>query len=158
MAFKRQEITLYGIYRHGSYRLMKVNNQYYITDIERPLVIMQLIPFLEWLLPHKFYPITEEQFNYLQSHFPVGSKTKINVFWLSIDSLFGGGALLYQRLIHHSSLIAILPIILIITGLIIGIIIRCSFIGRTSLDNIFKNKPVLGWLFPVPVENLDPIF
>lgn len=34
MAFKRQEITLYSVHRHLSYRLMKTNDQYYITDVD----------------------------------------------------------------------------------------------------------------------------
>lgn len=157
MAFKRQEITLYSVHRHLSYRLMKTNDQYYITDVDRPLVIMQLIPFLEWLLPHKFYPITEEQFNYLQTHYPMKPKAKINIFQLSIVNM-SGGELLYQWIKTHSPLITISPIILTIIGLIIGILARYFLIDKTSLDNVFKNKPVTGWLFPVPVENLDPIF
>lgn len=118
---------------------------------------MQLIPFLEWLLPHKFYPITEEQFNYLQTHYPMKPKAKINVFQLSIVNM-SGGELLYQWIKTHSPLITISPIILTIIGLIIGILARYFLIDKTSLDNVFKNKPVTGWLFPVPVENLDPIF
>ena len=136
---------------------MKMNDQYYITNVDRPLIIMQLFPFLEWLLPHKFYPITEEQFNYVQIHYPMKPKAKINVFQLSISSMFGG-ELLYQWIKTHSPLVIISPVVLIIIGLIVGLLTRYSLVGKASLDNAFKSKPVLGWLFPVPVENLDPIF
>ena len=156
MTFKRQKVDVYGIKDTPSYHLMKVDDKYYIIDIDRPLIVMQLFPFLEWLLPHKFYPITKKQFEYVRTHFSMPMPLK---FGETMGITFGIYALwkLAYKLFLNLFNMQILPLFLIIVGVIIAMILRSMFFGKISLPLEIKTRPLKGWLFPTIVENMNPL-
>ena len=40
------------------YRLLKVENEWYLMDVDRPIIITYFLPWFTYFIPHKGYQLT----------------------------------------------------------------------------------------------------
>lgn len=43
------------------YRLLKVENEWYLMDVDRPIIITYFLPWFTYFIPHKCYQLTEDE-------------------------------------------------------------------------------------------------
>ena len=43
------------------YRLLKVENEWYLMDVDRPIIIIYFLPWFVYFIPHKGYQLTEDE-------------------------------------------------------------------------------------------------
>lgn len=43
------------------YRLLKVENEWYLMDVDRPIIITYFLPWFTYFIPHKAYQLTEDE-------------------------------------------------------------------------------------------------
>lgn len=43
------------------YRLLKVENEWYLMDVDRPIIITYFLPWFVYFIPHKAYLLTEDE-------------------------------------------------------------------------------------------------
>ena len=43
------------------YRLLKVENEWYLMEVDRPIIITYFLPWLVYFIPHKAYQLTEDE-------------------------------------------------------------------------------------------------
>lgn len=43
------------------YRLLKVENEWYLMDVDRPIIITYFLPWFTYFIPHKGYQLTEDE-------------------------------------------------------------------------------------------------
>ncbi|VTY33573.1 Uncharacterised protein [Streptococcus parasanguinis] len=43
------------------YRLLKVENEWYLMEADRPIIITYFLPWLVYFIPHKAYQLTEDE-------------------------------------------------------------------------------------------------
>ena len=43
------------------YRLLKVENEWYLMDVDRPIIITYFLPWFVYFIPHKAYMLTEDE-------------------------------------------------------------------------------------------------
>ena len=43
------------------YRLLKVENEWYLMDVDRPIIITYFLPWFVYFIPHKAYQLTEDE-------------------------------------------------------------------------------------------------
>ncbi len=56
-----KKTRLFFIEHYKFDHIMKYDNQYYLMNVDEPFkLLLWFLPFLEWLLPHKFYLIDKQ--------------------------------------------------------------------------------------------------
>ena len=43
------------------YRLLKVENEWYFMEVDRPIIITYFLPWFTYFVPHKVYQLTEDE-------------------------------------------------------------------------------------------------
>lgn len=153
MELKKAQIITLKKYKFD--RIMRYNNQYYLMKVDEPFkLLLWLIPFLEWLLPHKFYLIDKRTAQNLI--FTPQERNHPHDLIISFTMMFGSSIAAW--LVAHSINLAIAPLSAIIIEIIAALGFRYFLSTLSIVKNYQKNTLVYqGFLFPEISKNSKSI-
>ena len=116
------------------YRLLKVENEWYLMEIDRPIVTSYFLPWFTYFVPHKAYQLTEDE---VQTIAPkvlerdkniLSSQTKAGISALGAGSLavLLGRAFPIEDYLYFSSHLLNLVLIILVLCIVIGLRIWLS--------------------------------
>lgn len=80
------DTEVFLILKNFRYQLIKLENNFYIIDKDKPYLLVFLFPFLYWLFPKRIVQISEESANLLQTIPNKDTKAgKLNLFAVGIS-------------------------------------------------------------------------
>ena len=116
------------------YRLLKVENEWYLMEIDRPIVTSYFLPWFTYFVPHKAYQLTEDE---VQTIAPkvlerdkniLSSQTKAGISALGASSLavLLGRAFPIEDYLYFSSHLLNLVLMILVLCIVIGLRIWLS--------------------------------
>lgn len=119
------------------YRLLKVENEWYLMEADRPIIITYFLPWLVYFIPHKAYQLTEDE---VESIAPkvlerdrniLSSQSKAGISALGAGSLavLLGRAFPIEDYLYFSSHLLNLVLMIVVLFIVFGIRIWIS-IGK----------------------------
>lgn len=116
------------------YRLLKVENEWYLMEIDRPIVTSYFLPWFTYFVPHKAYQLTEDE---VQTIAPkvlerdkniLSSQTKAGISALGAGSLavLLGRAFPIEDYLYFSSHLLNLVLMILVLCIVIGLRIWLS--------------------------------
>lgn len=153
MELKKAQIITLKKYKFD--RIMRYNNQYYLMKVDEPFkLLLWLIPFLEWLLPHKFYLIDKQTVKKLM----FVSDNHKHYHWLFIMTSAIMGPIVATLIINLSTY-HVASIFAIIFEFVMALIIR-YFASTLSIAKAYLNKSLVykGFLFPSVKNNFKALY
>ena len=116
------------------YRLLKVENEWYLMEADRPIIITYFLPWLVYFIPHKAYQLTEDE---VQTIAPkvlerdkniLSTQTKAGISALGAGSLavLLGRAFPIEDYLYFSSHLLNLVLMILVLCIVIGLRIWLS--------------------------------
>ena len=116
------------------YRLLKVENEWYLMEADRPIIITYFLPWLVYFIPHKAYQLTEDE---VESIAPkvlerdrniLSSQSKAGISALGAGSLavLLGRAFPIEDYLYFSSHLLNLVLMILVLCIVIGLRIWLS--------------------------------
>ena len=116
------------------YRLLKVENEWYLMEVDRPIVTSYFLPWFTYFVPHKAYQLTEDE---VQTIAPkvlerdkniLSSQTKAGISALGAGSLavLLGRAFPIEDYLYFSSHLLNLVLMILVLCIVIGLRIWLS--------------------------------
>lgn len=75
------------------YRLLKVENEWFLIEVDRPIIITYFLPWFTYFIPHKAYQLTEDEVEVLapkvleRDKYIISSQSKAGISALGAGSL-----------------------------------------------------------------------
>ncbi len=128
------------------YRLLKVENEWYLMDVDRPIIITYFLPWFTYFIPHKAYQLTEDE---VQTIAPkvlerdkniLSSQTKAGISALGAGSLavLLGRAFPIEDYLYFTSHLLNLVLMILVLIIAFGIRIWISIGKKESVIKPFK--------------------
>ncbi len=151
-----KEVRLFFIEHYKFDHILKCDNQYYLMNVDEPFkLLLWLVPFLEWLLPHKFYLIDEQTAKNLM--FSPPKRQHPHALIISFTMMFGSPIAAW--LVAHSINLAIAPLSAVIIEIIAALGLRYFWSTRSIVKKYQNNTLVYqGFLFPVIKNNFKAFY
>ena len=119
------------------YRLLKVENEWYLMDVDRPIIITYFLPWFTYFIPHKGYQLTEDEVEAIAPKVLEGDKnmlstqTKVGISTLGAGSLavLLGRAFPIEDYLYFTSHLLNLVLMIVVLFIVFGIRIWIS-IGK----------------------------
>lgn len=116
------------------YRLLKVENEWYLMDVDRPIVTSYFLPWFTYFVPHKAYQLTEDE---VQTIAPkvlkrdkniLSTQTKAGISTLGAGSLavLLGRAFPIEDYLYFSSHLLNLVLMILVLCIVVGLRIWLS--------------------------------
>ena len=116
------------------YRLLKVENEWYLMEVDRPIITSYFLPWFTYFVPHKAYQLTEDE---VQTMAPkvlerdkniLSSQTKAGISALGAGSLavLLGRAFPIEDYLYFSSHLLNLVLMVVVLCIVIGLRIWLS--------------------------------
>ena len=103
------------------YRLLKVENEWYLMEIDRPIVTSYFLPWFTYFVPHKAYQLTEDE---VQTIAPKVLERDKNI--LSSQTKAGISAFPIEDYLYFSSHLLNLVLMILVLCIVIGLRIWLS--------------------------------
>lgn len=157
------DTEVFLILKNFRYQLIKLENNFYIIDKDKPYLLVFLFPFLYWLFPKRIVQISEGSANLLQTIPNKDTKAgKLNLFAVGISMTIAN---LTQPILNYfyipiSPLIASIIVILSSATLLyfrflISIRNKRSIYKKLDLNN--NTNHIKIWIFPRPLKKMISI-
>ena len=119
------------------YRLLKVENEWYLMEVDRPIITSYFLPWFTYFVPHKGYQLTEDEVEAIAPKVLEGDKnmlstqTKVGISTLGAGSLavLLGRAFPIEDYLYFSSHLLNLVLMIVVLFIVFGIRIWIS-IGK----------------------------
>ena len=116
------------------YRLLKVENEWYLMEADRPIIITYFLPWLVYFIPHKAYQLTEDEVEVLapkvleRDRNILSSQSKAGISALGAGSLavLLGRAFPIEDYLYFSSHLLNLVLMILVLCIVIGLRIWLS--------------------------------
>lgn len=116
------------------YRLLKVENEWYLMEIDRPIVTSYFLPWFTYFVPHKAYQLTEDEVEAIapkvleRDKNILSSQTKAGISALGAGSLavLLGRAFPIEDYLYFSSHLLNLVLMILVLCIVIGLRIWLS--------------------------------
>ena len=116
------------------YRLLKVENEWYLMEIDRPIVTSYFLPWFTYFVPHKAYQLTEDEVEAIATKVLerdkniLSSQTKAGISALGAGSLavLLGRAFPIEDYLYFSSHLLNLVLMILVLCIVIGLRIWLS--------------------------------
>lgn len=116
------------------YRLLKVENEWYLMEIDRPIVTSYFLPWFTYFVPHKAYQLTEDEVQTIapkvleRDKNTLSSQTKAGISALGAGSLavLLGRAFPIEDYLYFSSHLLNLVLMILVLCIVIGLRIWLS--------------------------------
>ncbi|MDO1604815.1 DUF443 family protein [Lactobacillus sp. YT155] len=125
------------------YIILNTADKHYLVDVNMPPFLIQLFPFLVWIVRHKCYEITTEQWNELSG--PRVGQSRNWTPWETGMLAIGANFFITPRLIQYTNVFKIKSWYIIFFSGIVGlVIVRYFLIHRNKVsDSYFDENKVL---------------
>ncbi len=119
------------------YRLLKVENEWYLMDVDRPIIITYFLPWFTYFVPHKAYQLTEDEVGAIapkvlkRDKNILSTQTKAGISTLGAGSLavLLGRAFPIEDYLYFTSYLLNLVLMILVLFIVFGIRIWIS-IGK----------------------------
>lgn len=119
------------------YRLLKVENEWYLMDVDRPIIITYFLPWFTYFVPHKAYQLTEDEVGAIapkvlkRDKNILSAQTKAGISTLGAGSLavLLGRAFPIEDYLYFTSYLLNLVLMILVLFIVFGIRIWIS-IGK----------------------------
>ena len=119
------------------YRLLKVENEWYLMEVDRPIITSYFLPWFTYFVPHKGYQLTEDEVEAIATKVLEGDKnmlstqTKVGISTLGAGSLavLLGRAFPIEDYLYFTSHLLNLVLMIVVLFIVFGIRIWIS-IGK----------------------------
>ena len=116
------------------YRLLKVENEWYLMDVDRPIIITYFLPWFTYFIPHKGYQLTEDEVEAIapkvlkRDKNILSTQTKAGISTLGAGSLavLLGRAFPIEDYLYFSSHLLNLVLMILVLCIVIGLRIWLS--------------------------------
>ena len=139
------------------YRLLKVGNEWYLMEVDRPIIITYFLPWFVYFIPHKAYLLTEDEVEAIAPKVLEGDKnmlstqTKVGISTLGAGSLavLLGRAFPIEDYLYFSSHLLNLVLMVVVLCIAFGIRIWIS-IGKK--ETVRKTSTKANRIYCRPVR------
>ena len=139
------------------YRLLKVENEWYLMDVDRPIIITYFLPWFTYFIPHKAYQLTEDEVEAIapkvfeRDKNILSTQTKAGISTLGAGSLavLLGRAFPIENYLYFTS--HLLNLVLMILVLIIAFGIRI-WISIGKKESVIKPSKKANRIYCRPVR------
>lgn len=116
------------------YRLLKVENEWYLMEVDRPIIITYFLPWFVYFIPHKAYQLTEDEVEVIapkvleRDKNILSTQTKAGISALGAGSLavLLGRAFPIEDYLYFSSHLLNLVLMILVLCIVIGLRIWLS--------------------------------
>lgn len=116
------------------YRLLKVENEWYLMEVDRPIITSYFLPWFTYFVPHKGYQLTEDEVEAIAPKVLEGDKnmlstqTKVGISTLGAGSLavLLGRAFPIEDYLYFTSHLLNLVLMIVVLFIVFGIRIWIS--------------------------------
>ena len=144
------------------YRLLKVENEWYLMDVDRPIIITYFLPWFVYFIPHKAYQLTENEvgaiapkvFERDKKHQSlVNNKIGKTSLGLGVTSMLLARAFPIEKYLNFTSHLLNLSLMMLILIFVVGFRI---WMGRgEGMQEIVADKtPRKVYCFPEYIKNI----
>ena len=144
------------------YRLLKVENEWYLMEADRPIIITYFLPWLVYFIPHKAYQLTEDEVGVLapkvferdKKHLSlVNNKIGKTSLGLGVTSMLLARAFPIEKYLNFTSHFVNLTLMMFILFFVVGFRI---WMGRgEGMQEIVADKtPRKVYCFPEYIKNI----
>lgn len=150
------------VFKNLRYNIIKIGNDYFLVDKDKPLILIYLLPFLYWMLPKKVQQIDSEKAQLLglkQANVPKTSNYNTLIAGVSLlgANILGGIASYFDTLINP---VIAASIILITTSIILWFRVSISKKNKSSLEKKISlkenaNGNLKMWFIPKSVKTIS---
>ena len=144
------------------YRLLKVENEWYLMDVDRPIIITYFLPWFVYFIPHKAYQLTEDEVGVLapkvferdkKRQSLVNNKIGKTSLGLGVTSMLLARAFPIEKYLNFTSHLLNLSLMMLILIFVVGLRI---WMGRgEGMHEIVADKtPRKVYCFPEYVKNI----
>ena len=144
------------------YRLLKVENEWYLMDVDRPIIITYFLPWFVYFIPHKAYQLTEDEVGVLapkvferdkKRQSLVNNKIGKTSLGLGVTSMLLARAFPIEKYLNFISHLLNLSLMMLILIFVVGLRI---WMGRgEGMHEIVADKtPRKVYCFPEYVKNI----
>ena len=144
------------------YRLLKVENEWYLMDVDRPIIITYFLPWFVYFIPHKAYQLTEDEVGVLapkvferdkKRQSLVNNKIGKTSLGLGVTSMLLARAFPIEKYLNFTSHLLNLSLMMLILIFVVGLRI---WMGRgEGMQEIVADKtPRKVYCFPEYIKNI----
>lgn len=144
------------------YRLLKVENEWYLMDVDRPIIITYFLPWFVYFIPHKAYQLTEDEVGVLAPKVFERDKKHQSLVnnnigrasvGLGVTSMLLARAFPIEKYLNFTSHLLNLSLMMLILIFVVGLRI---WMGRgEGMQEIVADKtPRKVYCFPEYVKNI----
>lgn len=116
------------------YRLLKVENEWYLMDVDRPIIITYFLPWFVYFIPHKGYQLTEDEVETIapkvlerdKNIFSTQTKAGISALGAGSLAVLLGRAFPIEDYLYFSSHLLNLVLMILVLCIVIGLRIWLS--------------------------------
>ena len=116
------------------YRLLKVENEWYLMEADRPIIITYFLPWLVYFIPHKAYQLTEDEVEAIapkvlerdKNIFSTQTKAGISALGAGSLAVLLGRAFPIEDYLYFSSHLLNLVLMILVLCIVIGLRIWLS--------------------------------
>lgn len=116
------------------YRLLKVENEWYLMEVDRPIIITYFLPWFTYFVPHKAYPLTEDEVQTIapkvlerdKNILPTQSKAGISALGAGSLAVLLGRAFPIEDYLYFTSHLLNLVLMILVLCIVIGLRIWLS--------------------------------
>ena len=139
------------------YRLLKVENEWYLMEVDRPIITSYFLPWFTYFVPHKGYQLTEDEVEAIAPKVLEGDKnmlstqTKVGISTLGAGSLavLLGRAFPIEDYLYFTSHLLNLVLMILVLCIAFGIRIWIS-IGKK--ESVIKTSKKANRIYCRPVR------
>ena len=143
------------------YRLLKVENEWYLMDVDRPIIITYFLPWFTYFIPHKGYQLTEDEVEAIapkvlkrdKNILSTQTKAGISASGAAFLAVLLGRAFPIEDYLYFTSHLLNLSLMMLILIFVVGLRI---WMGRgEGMHEIVADKtPRKVYCFPEYVKNI----
>lgn len=144
------------------YHLLKVDGEWYLMEVDRPIIIIYFLPWFVYFIPHKAYQLTEDEVGVLapkvferdkKHQSLVNNKIGKTSLGLGVTSMLLARAFPIEKYLNFTSHLLNLSLMMLILIFVVGLRI---WMGRgEGMQEIVADKtPRKVYCFPEYVKNI----
>ena len=139
------------------YRLLKVENEWYLMDVDRPIIITYFLPWFVYFIPHKGYQLTEDEVETIapkvlerdKNIFSTQTKAGISTLGAGSLAVLLGRAFPIEDYLYFTSHLLNLVLMILVLFILFGIRIWIS-IGKK--ESVIKPSKKANRIYCRPVR------
>ncbi|MBF1723684.1 MAG: DUF443 family protein [Streptococcus sp.] len=130
------------------YRLLKVENEWYLMDVDRPIIITYFLPWFVYFIPHKGYQLTEDEVETIapkvlerdKNIFSTQTKAGISTLGAGSLAVLLGRAFPIEDYLYFTSHLLNLVLMILVLFIVFGIRIWISIGKKVTVINSSKKS------------------